>query len=118
MGPRLRGDDVNVLLPSQHTDASVDAAAMIAVGDIANGGRPFERVKPKARQMHANARLLAEDIARCGNFRGRPELSNTRQPAATRALWLAALVDADNADVSIISDTGSHHNSAATRAPI
>ena len=31
-----------VSLPRQHTDASVDAAAMIAVGDVASGSRPFE----------------------------------------------------------------------------
>src|SRR5882724_4863692 len=73
MGPRLRGDDVGVSLPRQHTDASVDAAAMIAVGDVADGGGPFECVKLKSRQMRANSNLPAEGIAGRGNFRAGPE---------------------------------------------
>jgi len=93
-------------LPRQHSNTSINGAAMIAVGDVANSGGPLERVKPKSGEMHADARLLAERIAGGGDFRACQNRSDTRQPAAARALWLVALVDAENADVSIISGIG------------
>src|SRR3954447_22918096 len=70
---KFHSSSVPASLPRQHPDAPINAAAMIAVGDVANGSGPFECVKLEPRQMHAGSNLLTEGIAGRGNFRACPE---------------------------------------------